>query len=145
MSTQHVQYVLLFLVLPVNSNQFQILQSYSAKPFFSDSMFIYSLMPPSTLMNTWTLTKKSGEKYSSLLLKSTSLEPLSTFFLAREKDNHGLMHQRRVMWEEQRLATKENQRQVTRKWSLIAGNWINNGSCQTLYLKMRMRQIVNIV
>ena len=29
MSTQHVQYVLSFLVFVVNSNQFQILQSYT--------------------------------------------------------------------------------------------------------------------
>ena len=46
MSTEHVQYVSRFLVMAVNSDQFQLLQSYS---FYSSHPFL------STLDKTYTL------------------------------------------------------------------------------------------
>ena len=46
MSTQHAQYVLLFLVLVINSDQFQILQSYTVLlqlPILTTLGLVYSL------------------------------------------------------------------------------------------------------
>ena len=45
MSTQHAQYVLLFLVLVINSNQFKILvtRSYSSCPFLLPLGLVYRL------------------------------------------------------------------------------------------------------
>ena len=57
---------------------------------------LYSQMLPRALEHIWMATEMSGERCSSLQLRSMSLGHLCSSFLALERSNHGLMDHTRV-------------------------------------------------
>ena len=66
MSMQHAQYVLLFLVLAVNSNWFQISWSYSSCLFLWALGSAYSVWPVAQQLSQLRQTKSQKMKWSTI-------------------------------------------------------------------------------